>query len=274
MLNGLQRHRSSPLCLSITSKSSWLSGRRLWLIPSIICTLVLSLFGIVLAADTESDLKTALLLADILRAARTEIASQQTVINNEAIGNKGLTGEVVLRNVLKRLEDAGKHSALTNPANQREAELINAQLDSIREIIDENQGLINKNGIGFKGFVPAVFAQLSNERFGEKVGNFAEIKVTAPLDLVRNRKARPDKWENDVIESRFKSEEWSRGDLFSEEAEGQNGSAFRVMVPEYYGDACLSCHGSPKGEVDVTGYPKEGGQTGDLGGSISITLYR
>ena len=274
MLNGLQRQQSTPLCLSATSKTSSLSGRHLWLIPSLFCTLMLGMSGIALATDTNSDLKTALLLADVLRAARTEIASQQTVINNEAIGNKGLTGEVVLRNVLKRLEDAGKHSALTNPANQREAELINAQLDSIREIIDENQGLINKNGIGFKGFVPAVFAQLSNERFGEKVGNFAEIKVTAPLDLVRNRKARPDKWENDVIESRFKSEEWSRGDLFSEEAEGQNGSAFRVMVPEYYGDACLSCHGSPKGEVDVTGYPKEGGQTGDLGGSISITLYR
>lgn len=274
MLNGLQRQQPSSLCLSTTSKTRPHSGRRLWLISSLVCTLALSVFGIALAADSDSDLKTALLLADVLRAARTEIASQQTVINNESIGDKGLTGEVVLENVLKRMEDAGKHTALANPANEREAELINAQLDSIREIIDENQGLINKNGIGFKGFVPAVFAQLSNERFGEKVGNIAEIKVTAPLDLVRNRKARPDKWEDDVIESRFKSDDWSRGDLFSEEAEGKNGSAFRVMVPEYYGDACLSCHGSPKGEVDVTGYPKEGGQIGDLGGSISITLYR
>ena len=184
MLNGLQCHQSSPLCPSAMSRSSRLSGRRLWLIPSLICTLALGLFGITLAADTDSDLKTALLLADVLRAARTEIASQQALINNEAIGNKGLTGEVVLKNVLKRLEDAGKHNILSNPANNREAELINAQLDSMREIVDENQGLINKNGIGFKGFVPAVFAQLSNERFGEKVGDFAEIKVTAPLDLV------------------------------------------------------------------------------------------
>jgi len=274
MLNGLQHQQSSPLCLSAKSKSSSLYSRRLWLIPSLFCTLVFGMFGIALATDTDRDLKTALLLADVLRAARTEIASQQAVINNEAIGDKGLSGEVVLKNVLKRLEDAGKHNAVANPASPREAELINAQLDSIREILDENQTLINKSGIGFKGFVPAVFAQLSNERFGEKVGKLAEIKVTAPLDLVRNRKARPDKWENDVIESRFRSDGWSRGDLFSEEAEGKNGSAFRVMVPEYYGDACLSCHGSPKGEVDVTGYPKEGGQAGDLGGSISITLYR
>ena len=45
------------------------------------------------------------------------------------------------------------------------------------------------------------------------------------------------------------------------------------MVPEYYVGSCLVCHGSPKGEMDVTGYPKEGGKVGDLGAAISITLY-
>ena len=36
--------------------------------------------------------------------------------------------------------------------------------------------------------------------------------------------------------------------------------------------SCLSCHGEPKGELDITGYPKEGAHEGDLGGIISITL--
>ncbi len=30
----------------------------------------------------------------------------------------------------------------------------------------------------------------------------------------------------------------------------------------------------PKGEIDVTGYPKEGGKAGDLGGAISIVLFK
>jgi hypothetical protein len=47
-----------------------------------------------------------------------------------------------------------------------------------------------------------------------------------------------------------------------------------MLVPEYYTPGCLSCHGEPKGEIDVTGYPKEGGKVGDLGGVISITLFR
>lgn len=245
------------------------------LIGAMLCALsFVSPFYSTKVSANDDSLNTALVLADILRAARSEIASQQPAINNEHIGDKGLSGEVIQQRVIARLQAAGKSERLSNPTNDKEALLIEAQLESILEIIDENQPLINKKGIGFKGFVPAVFAQLTNERFGEKVGTVAEIKVTAPMELVRNRKARPDKWERDVIESRFMSDSWTTGELFSEDADGKKGAAFRVMVPEYYGDACLACHGGPKGDVDVTGYPKEGGQAGDLGGSISITLYK
>ena len=45
-------------------------------------------------------------------------------------------------------------------------------------------------------------------------------------------------------------------------------------MPEYYTAGCLSCHGEPKGEMDITGYPKEGGKLDDLGGVISVTLFR
>jgi hypothetical protein len=226
-----------------------------------------------IAVADEQRLETALILADVLRAARTEIASQQPTINNALVADKGLTGDVVVERILARLRESGRLERLEAPISADEQKLFQAQLDSMREIIDENQILINKSGIGFKGFVPAVFAQLTNQRFGEKVGDFAEIKVTAPIDLVRNRKARPDRWERSVIEARFQADDWARGELFSEQAQASGGDAFRVMVPEYYGEACLACHGSPKGEMDITGYPKEGGVIGELGGSISITLY-
>ena len=60
--------------------------------------------------------------------------------------------------------------------------------------------MIDVEGVGFKGFIPATFARLVNERFGEKVGDQAKMKVTAPKELVRNRKALPDQWEQQVIE--------------------------------------------------------------------------
>src|SRR6202035_6060985 len=91
----------------------------------------------------------------------------------------------------------------------------------------------------------------------------AAIKVTAPPNLVRNRKARPDAWEADVIATKLLNPDWPHGQPFS--AMVQEGKpAFRIMVPEYYGESCLSCHGTPKGETDKTGYPKEGAKLGDL----------
>ena len=45
-----------------------------------------------------------------------------------------------------------------------------------------------------------------------------------------------------------------------------------MLIPEYYSESCLSCHGETAGEVDITGFPKEGGKEGQLGGAISIIL--
>src|SRR5204863_306109 len=61
---------------------------------------------------------------------------------------------------------------------------------------------------------------------------------------------------------------------YSEMTDAKGRPAYRVMVPEYYAASCLTCHGTPKGEMDITGYPKEGAKQDDLGGVISITLYR
>ena len=70
------------------------------------------------------------------------------------------------------------------------------------------------------------------------------------------------------------SASWPKNESFAAVTEMKGKTAHRTAVPEYYGASCLSCHGSPKGEIDITGYPKEGGNVGNLGGVISITLYR
>jgi general secretion pathway protein A len=46
----------------------------------------------------------------------------------------------------------------------------------------------------------------------------------------------------------------------------------RVLLPLFYTKQCLFCHGKPKGELDISGYEKEGYREGDLGGAISATL--
>jgi hypothetical protein len=213
-------------------------------------------------------------LANLLRSARAVIAAHQDLINDPSGSDKGLTGDVVLEETITRFEELNGLDPRTVDPNSRLGQLFAAQMAAIEEVVDEHQSTINRPDLGFKGFVPAVFGRLVNERFEEKVGDQAQIKVTAPVELVRNRGARPDAWETQHIEAELLDPTWPKGQAFTAVTEQDGREAFRMLVPEYYTAGCLSCHGEPKGEIDITGYPMEGGQLDDLGGVISITLFR
>ncbi len=213
-------------------------------------------------------------LAEMLRDARTVVSNNQDLINNPDIGDKGLTGKKVLDEAVQLYKsEMGVDPTKIDPQS-RHGRLLRAMMESIVEVVDANQETINAKGIGFKGFIPAVFGRLVSEAFARNAEGEAEIKVTAPVELVRNRKARPDSWEASIIKAKLLAPDWPRGNPYSSMAEAKGRPAYRVMVPEYYAESCLTCHGSPKGEMDITGYPKEGGKAGDLGAVISITLYR
>jgi cytochrome c553 len=235
---------------------------------------VVGLSAAPLLAGPDDDAAIAKSLADMLRASRQVISSNQTRINDPNLGDKGLSGQVVLQQAVEIYKKAtGTDPASIDPAS-RLGRLLRAQMDAIVEATDANQATINAKGVGFKAFIPAVFARLVNEAFESRAKDEAQIKVTAPEQLVRNRKSRPDEWEGDVIRSKLLQADWPRGQAFAADATTKGRSAYRMMMPEYYANSCLSCHGSPKGETDITGYPKEGGKEGDLGAVISVTLFK
>jgi Protein of unknown function (DUF3365) len=212
-------------------------------------------------------------LAEMLRDARTVISNNQDLINNPELGDKHLSGQVVLDQAVKGYAKATGSDPTKIDPNSRQGRLLRAMMASIVAVTDDNQATINEKGPGFKGFIPAVFARLVSEDFNQMAKGEAEVKVTAPPELVRNRKARPDAWEADIIKTKLLGADWPKGQSYSAIVETNGRPAFRIAVPEYYAASCLVCHGSPKGEMDLTGYPKEGGKTGDLGAVISITLY-
>jgi hypothetical protein len=226
------------------------------------------------SAEEQSDQVVAARLAEFLRSARTVISQYQELINDPAKSDKGLTGERVLAEATVIYQkQTGEDPAAVDPAS-KEGKLLRAQMEAIKDVMAENQSAINAPNVGFKGFIPAIFARLVNEKFQEKAEGRALIKVTAPEDLVRNRKARPDEWEKAVLADKFAKPDWPKGQGFSETTSAGGRAAFRLIVPEYYKASCLACHGSPKGDMDITGYPKEGGKEGDLGAAISVTLFQ
>ena len=226
------------------------------------------------ATIDDDDKAIAVSLAAMLGAARTVISRNQERINNPEIADKGLSGRVVLEQAVKIYQEIVHSDPMKADKSTRHGRLLHIQMDAIIEVMDTNQKTLNQPGVGFKGFIPATFGRLVNETFGRNAVNDAEMKGTAPLDLVRNRKARPDEWETEVIRDKLLAPDWPKGQLFAAVAKSNRRDAFRVAVPEYYAASCLTCHGGPKGQIDITGYPKEGAKEGDLGGVMSITLYR
>jgi hypothetical protein len=241
--------------------------------------LALFLFAMLMPASfgqqpAEEDAKIAQSLAEMLRDARAIISNSQSRINAPEIGDKGLTAKIVLDQAVEIYKkNTGVDPMTIDPAS-RHGRLLRAMMAAITEVMDGNQSTINAKGIGFKAFIPAVFGRLVAESFARLANGEAELKVTAPPELVRNRKARPDSFEEKIIKTKLLEPAWPRGQPYSEMVDTKGRPAYRVMVPEYYAASCLTCHGTPKGEMDITGYPKEGAKEDDLGGVISITLYR
>lgn len=239
----------------------------------VLCVLGFAMVPAAEAIAADDDMAIALNLAAMLRASRTIISAEQSRIDDPELGDKGLTGKVVLDRAVAQFREAtGIDLATLDPAS-RQGRLLHEMMDAIVEVVDANQPTINAKGTGFKGFIPSTFGRLVSEAFARDAKGEAEVKVTAPAELIRNRRARPDAWEAQIIRAKLLAPDWPRGQAFSDSVRVGERDAFRVMVPEYYAASCLSCHGEPKGEMDKTGYPKEGSKVDDLGGVISITLY-
>jgi hypothetical protein len=228
-----------------------------------------------LSRTSEDDTQIAKSLATMLRAGRTVISKSQDRINDANVGNKGIDGKMVLAEASTLYQQSTQINPASIDPNSLHGKLIRMQMDSIVEVMDVHQETINRQGVGFKGFIPAIFGRLVNEAFGRRAVGVAEIKVTAPPQLIRNPKVQPDEWELNAIKTRLMSSSWPKDQPYTAVAAANNGAqAQRTLFPEYYGRSCLTCHGSPKGEIDITGFPKEGANEGDLGGIISVTLYR
>ena len=225
------------------------------------------------AASQRAIAHTALLhLTGLLRSARQVISDEQSDIDQAKAGRDLGSKKLMERFVAKYAEQTGHPLPSLDPTSA-EGQMLQAEIDAMQEVVDEEQTLMNDSSRDFKRFLPAVFAYRVAERFDEKMSGLAYLKLTAPAELIRHPPNSPDAWENEVIRKKFESAEWKNGESVEQEALLNGRKAYRVMIPEYYETSCLACHGGIKGSVDITGGKREGGKLGDLGGAISGAIY-
>ncbi len=223
----------------------------------------------VFAADSDA-VEAGRLLAVLHDAGRVTIGANQPLINDPDKGDKGFTPAVFEKQVTDKFKDRAKVD-LANLKNEKVPDLAKKLLpqliDAMKATVSDYQPVINRQGVGFKGFIPATFGTQAAAKFRAKTGVYLKQTQNPP----RNPKNQPDEFELKIL-AKFADPSYPRqGEkILSETVDG--GKATRVMLPLFMLKGCLPCHGEPKGEKDISGYMREGAKEGDLAGAISVKI--
>ena len=205
-------------------------------------------------------------LIELVNIGRVVVLEHQDTINDAAKAEKGFTADFMADQVMERFKKKTKID-LRIPNVVPQANFYLALVEAEREVVDEAQPVINRQGVGFKGFLHAVFARRVGEHFYKKSG----VRMKLIGVNYRNQNNKPDDFEEEVLRM-FSDPRHPKGQSYVRNTVFDGRPVLRVIDPEYAAASCLSCHGAPRGERDITGMKKEGWKEGDLAGAISLVL--
>ena len=214
--------------------------------------------------------ETARLLAKLLESGRAVIERNQSLIDDPHKGDKGFTPELFAQRLVRVFHaktgidlTALPTASVSLRIPPLAKELLPALVQASREVVRDAQVVINQRGIGYKNFIPATYGSQASARFSKA----AHVRLKQTAIQPRNPKNEPDEYEASVLK-------WlsarPRAEAYVSELT-EEGRTLRVVMPIYYAKDCLACHGEPKGDLDISGYPKEGHKEGDLAGAITVT---
>jgi signal transduction histidine kinase len=147
-------------------------------------------------------------------------------------------------------------------------QILNQELRAVWEFIDINQKRIDTDADGnynFKNIYCAIAGKSVAAIFMRDTDYVVRYVSLNP----RKINSRSDDYETVALEY-FNAT--GNSDEIYEITSYREREVFRYTSPIYIEESCLSCHGEPAGETDVTGYPKEGLRVGDLAGAVSIIM--
>lgn len=208
------------------------------------------------------------LLAILLDSGRNVINENQPLFDDPEKGDKVFSPEVFeqqLVEIFRSRSAIDLRELQSTRAPPRAKELLRTLVSVSKQVIAEAQPEINRKGVGYKGFIPAVFGSRVAARFTERTG--VRLKQTALLP--RNPSNAPDPFEKAVLQD-FADPSYPREKVISEVT--VKSGALRLIYPLYATRRCLECHGEPKGTLDRSGYPREGLRLGQNAGAISVVI--
>lgn len=217
---------------------------------------------------TAGDEDTAKELTMLLKSARAVLVQNKSLITDPQ--GAGISADRFLDLAYANYKDATDNEFAIADGDKGAAQemLVAAMKGTVADVVSGADTELSDDG----RFLPAIFARKAATRFSEGSNGKMYLKLTTQDKYLVNVANRADDWERSVIEGKFVGGAWARGETFAEMAEHDGRSAYRLILPEYYKEGCMSCHGGAAGEAIHAG--KVEGKLGDVGGAISVAIYK
>ncbi len=149
-----------------------------------------------------------------------------------------------------------------------ESRVLVQEMDAVWNFISINQDVINYT---FDGEYE--YKRLHCAIAGKSVAAFfsqnSDYEIRFTNIEPRNRHNSPDSYEKHALEL---FADGSGTEYYYGFEDSDEGSVFRYVSAMKVTEHCVECHGTPAGEIDPTGYAKEGWEIGDLAGAVSVTV--
>jgi len=217
-------------------------------------------------------------IAKVYHASMVYIFNIQSLINSKTLDKDGLFG----KSFIEEIQNTYKEMFNQSFPNRTDKHISNL-LTLMMLVMEDNRTLLLDNHIGFKGFIPAIFAFQLSQKFKER-GFGLNIKFTNFEGRVRNKLNSPDYWEQNALAI---LKEKNIEEVYDKETSFEGKAALRYMRAVEITPMCLNCHGVPQDNPanigrdekqwhhkDKTGFLMEGWKLGELGGGISVVLYQ
>ncbi len=150
-----------------------------------------------------------------------------------------------------------------------QSRMLAAQMDAVWEFVSINQYAINHTADGTYDF-KRLHCAIAGKAVAMMFTKSSDYSIRFTNIDPRNIYNAPDEYELAALTALY--DDPDRREVYGYGTDDDGEQVFRYVRTMVYDESCLQCHGTPEGEIDETGYPKEGKGVGDLAGAVSIVI--
>lgn len=151
-----------------------------------------------------------------------------------------------------------------------QSRMLVTEMDAVWDFVSVNQYTINHTSEGDYDF-KSLHCAIAGKAVAVLFTRSSDYAIRFTNLNPRNIYNAPDSYETEALDG-FYADPGAGDEVYGYATDEDGRSVFRYVRTMVYKQDCMECHGTPAGEIDVTGYPKEGAHVGDIAGAVSVVM--